>query len=276
MARTISAPRRALRITALSLTWGLRIASLALLLVPIALVIFLSMAADSYTVIPPTGYSLHWYRHMLDQDALVSGFLTSVAIAAIATPASVLVGAAAAYGMWRSPSPGARRFIPVLMAPVMLPLVVTGLALLSLFARIHFYDGFVNIVIAHVVITFPYSFRSVLAALDRYDRALDEAAASVGAGPWSTVVHVTLPSIRSGLFAAALFTFVMSFDDFAATIFLITPDTTTLPIAIYQYMQFNLDPTVSAVSAVQIAVILLAVLLADRFVGLERVVGLET
>ncbi|WP_322101901.1 ABC transporter permease [Paraburkholderia sp. J41] len=275
MARSCSAPRAALRVTALSTAWALRIVCLVLLLAPIVLVIYLSFGADSYTVIPPSAYSLRWYRNIAGQDAIVSGFLTSVEVAAIATPASVLIGAAAAYGVWRSPSRHARRWIPLFMAPVMLPLVVTGLALLSFYARIHFYGGFVNIVIAHVLITFPYSLRAVLAALDRYDRRLDEAAASVGVGEWSTVLHVTLPSIHAGVFAAALFTFVMSFDDFAATIFLITPDTTTLPIAIYQYMQFNLDPTVSAVSAVQIAVILIAVLIADRFIGLEKVVGLE-
>jgi putative spermidine/putrescine transport system permease protein len=255
--------------------WALRVASLTLLLAPIALVVYLSFGADSYTVIPPTAYSGHWYRNILDQGALMSGLLTSIEVAAIAMPISVLVGTAAAYGVWKSQSRHVRRALAWMMAPIMLPLVVTGLALLSFLARMHSYNGFLNIVLAHVLITFPYSLRSVLAALDRYDRTLDEASASVGVGEWSTTMHVTLPAIRSGMFAAGLFTFVMSFDDFATTIFLITPDTTTLPIAIYQYMQFNLDPTVSAISTVQIVVILIAVLIADRFVGLERVIGID-
>ena len=86
---------------------------------------------------------------------------------------------------------------------------------------------------------------------------------------------MTLPLIRPGLFAGALFSFVMSFDDFATTIFLITPDTKTLPIAIYQYMEFNLDPTVSAVSAMLVVLAVLGVLLVERVIGMDRFVGLR-
>ena len=88
--------------------------------------------------------------------------------------------------------------------------------------------------------------------------------------------HVTLPLIRPGLFAGALFALVMSFDDFATTIFLISPDTHTLPIAIYQYMEFNLDPTVSAVSSVLVVVAVAGVLLVERLIGMDRFVGLRS
>lgn len=256
--------------------WLLRAMAFMLLFVPIALIIVLSFAADRYTVIPPTGYSVRWYLNILEQEEFISGFLTSLRIALIVTPASVIVGTLAAYALWKRRTWIGTFVEPLLFSPIMLPLVVTGLAFLVFFSKIHFYNSFWNIVIAHLIITFPYSFRAVLAVLSRYDRQLDEAAASLRVRPWQTFRHVTLPLIRPGLFAGGLFAFVMSFDDFAVTIFLINPDTRTLPIAIYQYMEWNLDPTVSAVSSVLVFMAVVGTLIIERFIGLDRFIGIRT
>jgi putative spermidine/putrescine transport system permease protein len=264
------------RLLAFGTVWALRGATFALLFMPILLVIALSFGGESFTTIPPHSYSLRWYRNIFERDEFVSSFLTSLSIAAIVTPVSVLIGTMAAYGLWKHPVRGARALESVLMAPILLPLVVTGLALLVFINRLHFNSGMFSIVVAHVIITFPYSFRAVLAALSRYDRQLDEAAASLRVGPMAAFRHVTLPLIRPGLFAGALFALVMSFDDFATTIFLISPDTHTLPIAIYQYMEFNLDPTVSAVSSVLVVVAVAGVLLVERLIGMDRFVGLRS
>ena len=255
--------------------WLLRIGAFALLFAPILLVILLSFGGESFTSIPPRTYALRWYRNIFIRDEFVAGFLTSLTVALIAAPVSVILGTSSAYALWKRPSAWTRALEPVLMSPVLLPLVVTGLSLLVFFNRVHFYAGLASIVIAHVIITFPYSFRAVLAALSRYDRQLDEAAASVRVRPWASFLHVTLPMIRPGLFAGALFAFVMSFDDFATTIFLITPGAKTLPIAIYQYMEFNLDPTVSAVSSLLVLLAVSGVLVIERLIGMDRFVGLR-
>ena len=266
---------RARRSLAYGVVWALRGAAFALLFFPILLVILLSFSGDAYTTLPPHTYSLRWYANALGRSEFVESFMTSVQVAALSTPLSVLIGTLAAYGTWKHPSHGARALEALLMAPIMLPLVVTGLALLVFFNRGYFHTGLWNIVLAHVIVTFPYSFRSVMAALSRYDRQLDEVAASLRVRPAMAFWHVTLPMIRPGLFAGALFAFVMSFDDFATTIFLITPGTKTLPIAIYQYMEFNLDPTVSAVSAMLVLLSVVGVLVVDKVVGMDRFVGLR-
>jgi putative spermidine/putrescine transport system permease protein len=263
------------RSLAFGAVWLLRGFTFTLLFVPILLVILLSFNGQAFTTIPPVSYSVRWYANIFANGGFVSSFFTSLSIASVVTPASVLIGTLAAYGLWKYPGRGARVLEPALMSPILLPLVVTGLALLVFVNRIQFNSGWVNIVAAHVIITFPYSFRSVLAALSRYDRQLDEAAASLRVGPLRTFRYVTLPLIRPGLFAGALFSFVMSFDDFATTIFLVTPGTKTLPIAIYQYMEFNLDPTVSAVSSVLVVGAVVAVLLVERLIGMDRFVGLR-
>jgi len=275
MRRHLDGMRRIRRTGALGLVWALRACALLLLLVPIVLVVISSFGTDAYTTIPPSGLSLRWYANIFARDEFVSSFLASLGIAAIVTPISVTVGTLAAYGIWKYRLRLAPVLETLLMSPILLPLVVTGLALLVFINRIGLDAGYAAIAIGHVIITFPYSFRAVLAALRRYDRQMDDAAASLRACPRATFRHVTLPLIRPGLFAGALFAFVMSFDDFAMTIFLIAPGTGTLPIAIYQYMEFNLDPTVSAVSSVLVLMAIGSVLLIERSIGMERFIGIK-
>ncbi|OZI20319.1 hypothetical protein CAL26_22570 [Bordetella genomosp. 9] len=265
--------RRLRRPAGFSVVWALRASALLLLLAPILLVVVSSFGAHAYTTIPPTELSLRWYANIFARDEFTSSFLASLGIAAIVTPVSVLTGTLAAYGMWKYRLRLSPVLEPLLMSPILLPLVVTGLALLAFINRVGLGPGYAAIALGHVIITFPYSFRSVLAALRRYDRQMDDAAASLRARPWDAFRHVTLPLIRPGLFAGALFAFVMSFDDFAMTIFLIAPGTGTLPIAIYQYMEFNLDPTVSAVSTLLILMAIGGVWLVERTIGMERFIG---
>jgi len=260
--------------TAIVALWLLRIGAFALLFVPIALVIAMSFGGDAYATFPPRSWSFKWYLNVFRRDEFVSSFLTSLAVATVVTPISVTIGTLAAYGLWRRPGRGAGALESLFMSPVLLPLVVTGLAVLVFVNRVGIGTGVPAICAAHVAITFPYAFRAVLAALSRYDRRLDEAAASLKVGPVQTFWHVTLPLIRPGIVAGAMFAFVMSFDDFAATIFLIAPDTRTLPIAIYQYMEFNLDPTVSAVSSLLVVVATVGVLLVERLIGVDRFFGI--
>src|SRR5439155_10806315 len=223
------------------------------LLAPIALVGVLSFARDAYPAIPPTGYSLRWYANILAERDFGPAFLVSLRVALIVTAVSVAAGTLAAYALRRREVPGRRWIELALASPLMVPLVVTGAALLVFLSRAGVTTAFANIVIGHVIITLPYVVRTVSAALARYDPALDEAATGLGGRPWDVFWRVTLPMVRPGVWAGALFAFVMSFDDFTVTIFLIGADTRTLPVAIYQYMEWNLDPTLSAISAVRIA-----------------------
>jgi putative spermidine/putrescine transport system permease protein len=263
------------RAGAFALVWIMRSACLALLLVPIGLVVFLAFGGDNYTTIPPNSYSLRWFENILNKREFSEGFITSLKIALIVTPVSVIAGTGAAYTLWRRKSWASEAIMAGFMAPITLPLVVTGLAFLAFYNHIGSYYSFWNIVFAHIVMTFPYSLRAVAAVLVRYDRQLDDAAASLRASPAQAFFHVTLPIIRPGLFAGGLFAFVLSFDDFAVAVFLIDPSTRTLPIAIYQYLEWNLDPTVSAVSTVLIMLAIACVVLIERIIGLDRFIGLR-
>jgi putative spermidine/putrescine transport system permease protein len=128
-----------------------------------------------------------------------------------------------------------------------------------------------GLVLAHVVITIPWTVRLVTASLMGFDRTVEEAAQNLGAGPWTTFRRVTLPLIRPGVVAAALFGFVISFGNLEMTLFLIGPGRTTLPIAILQYLEWRIDPVIAAVSLLQILVIGAAMLATDHYVKLARV-----
>ena len=255
---------------------AMRAAAILLLLGPIALVIFLSFGADSYSTIPPTGYSLKWYRNAFVEPEFVTSFWVSIKVAAIVTPVSLVIGTLGAFALHRFRSRGGEALQALFYSPIMIPQVVTGIALLIFLNKVAFYSSFWGIVFGHVIITFPYVVRTVLVALSRYDAALDEASASLGARPAQTFWLITLPMIRPGLFAGGLFAFVMSFDDFTVTIFLIGPGTMTLPVAIYQYMEWNLDATVAAVSALLVLMAAISMLVVERSIGLGRFIGLRS
>jgi putative spermidine/putrescine transport system permease protein len=126
---------------------------------------------------------------------------------------------------------------------------------------------------AHVLITFPYMVRTILASLARLDPAVEEAARTLGASALRCFVLVTLPLVRPGVVAGMLFAFIVSFDNVSLSLFLTNARTNTLPIAILNYVEYNFDPSVAAISTMLVAFSLGAALLVERLVGLRRVVG---
>ena len=275
MLRRQTPVQRSLAISGAGAAALFRFGGILLLIGPIALVVWLSFGADEYTTVPPSGYALRWYENIFDQPEFVPAFWISLKIAAICTPTSLLIGTLAAFAMHKYPIFGGPGLQAAFYSPIMVPLVVTGIALLFFFNLVGFTANFWNVTVGHIIITFPYVIRTVSVALARYDPALDEAATSLGARPWQVFTRITLPVIRPGLFAGALFAFTMSFDDFTVTIFLIGTDTHTLPVAIYQYMEWNVDSTVAAVSALLVAMSVVLMLLIERVIGLDRFIGVR-
>lgn len=264
-----------LRAISIGAVWFIRTAALLLFLVPLALVFWLSFSADNFSAIPPSGYSLRWYRNILQVPQLYEGFLLSLKIAVIVTFVSLIVGTLAAYGQWRYPLLPDRIMENILSLPIMIPLVVIGLSLVIIFSRMGFYSGFWSIVLGHIILTFPFAVRFVSNSLMRYDAQFDEAAASLGARPWQVFWHITLPLVRPGLFAGGFFAFALSFDDFPITIFLVDDKTVPLPVAMYHYMEWNLNPTLSAVSTILLLMAAGLALLIERVAGLDRFVGIR-
>ena len=166
----------------------------------------------------------------------------------------------------------------LLLSPLMVPGIVTGTALYLFFVDVEMatelpLKGSISgLVLGHILITIPWTVRLIAANLVGVDRAIEEAAMNLGANRLQTLLKVTLPLIRPGVVAAALFSFVVSFGNLELSLFLVGPGVTTLPIAILQYLEWKIDPTIAAVSLIQIALILAGMVVTNRFVRLSQVV----
>lgn len=250
----------------------------AFMLLPIAMVLWLSFFSNEILSLPPEGYSLRWYSEMLGQRQFIGGFWTSLTVALLATACGLLVTTPASFALTRLRFRGREAVLQLLMSPLVVPAIVIGSSLYMAFVEFEILTG-VGIVgstwglaVGHVLITIPWSLRLITANLVGVERSVEEAALSLGASPLVAALKVTLPLIWPGVVAAALFSFVVSFGNLEISLLLVAPGHTTLPIAILQYLQWKIDPTIAAVSALQIAVIGTGLLVTDRFVSLAKVV----
>ena len=250
---------------------------LLFIVLPLGLVVWLSFVSNEILALPPDGYSFRWYHAMLGQPQFASGFTTSLIVAVLATAIGLLVSIPAALVLARGRFLGRNAIVQLLTAPLIVPAIVVGAGLYVSFVEAEIVTGWeltgsaATLAAGHVLLTIPWCLRLLLANLAGLDPAAEEAAMSLGARPVTATRLVTLPLIWPGVVAAALFSFVVSFSNLEISMFLVTPGNTTLPIAIFQYLQWKVDPTIAAVSTVQIAVVGLGLLLTNRFVPLGRV-----
>lgn len=252
--------------------------ALVYILMPLFFVFWLSVFKQEIPSFPPDGYSLRWFFAIADYREFASGFLLSLQVGVIATLCGLLLGVPAALVIVRVPLKGRSVLNSLLLAPMVVPGVVLGTSLYVFQIETEIATGlpvmgsFAGLVIAHTLIVVPWTVRLVTANLVGLDRTIEEAAYNLGAGPVTTFFKITLPMIRPGLVAATLFGFVASFGNLEMSLFLVGPGRTTLPIAILQYLEWKIDPTVAAASVLQIALIAVALLVTDHYVKLSRVV----
>lgn len=251
-------------------------ATLLFVLTPLLAVIWVSGFSNKIISFPPQGYSLDWYANAWRLENFRDGFLLSLKVSLLATLFGLLVGVPAALALVRGSFPGKGLIGTVLMSPMMIPGVVAGSALYVYYIQFELLTNwqvaatFPGLVGAHSVLTIPWIVRLVTASLTSNGSHMEEAALNLGATPWTVLRRITLPMARPGLVAGGLFSFIVSFTDLEKSIFLIGPGSTTLPIAIVNYLEWNLDPTVSAVATVQILMIGAALVFSDRYVKLSR------
>ena len=250
----------------------------ALMLCPLIFVLWLSFFKDAILYFPPSGYTLAWYRNAWENQAFVNGFLFSLKVALIAAAIGVTLGVIAALGIIRHPFRGHRSLNTLLLSPLLMPGIVAGIAIYLFYLQAENYfdrdlvGTFSGLVAAHVCLTIPWTVRLVSASMLGLDPSIEEAARNLGANTRQTFLRVTLPMLRPAIVAACLFSFIVSFENLELSLSLVGPGHTTLPIAIMQYLEFNLDPTIAAVSAVQIVLLGIIMLVTDRFVKLSQVV----
>lgn len=197
---------------------------------------------------PPPHWSLEWYRQFFADSRWYGSLLNSIEIAVVVTVLATLLGTAASFGLVRGSSRIARALQPVLLAPLIIPVVVAAIGIYRVYLDWNLTGSTVGFVLAHTSLALPLVILTVTASLRTMDRSLENAAASLGAGPWATFSVVTLPLILPGVLAGALFALTTSFDEVVVSIFLATFDKTTLPVQIYTNVTREIDPTAAAAS----------------------------
>lgn len=256
---------------------GFATSSLALLVIlflqiPVIVVMLASFSETSYLTIPPQGWTLKWFTAVLHDRTYTSAIWNSLVLAVGSTFLSLLLGVAASYAIFRKLVPGSEALTSLLMAPLIIPSVVIGVAMLQFFTLIGMRGSFWVLIIAHVVITVPYIIRSALASLSGIDLSVEEASRVLGADGFTTFRLITLPLIKPGLVAGALFAFVTSMENVPVTIFLAGPRDTTLPILIFTSVEMGVNPSVAAVSTLLIIATAVVLLIAERWTGFHRFV----
>lgn len=240
------------------------------LLAPVIIVVPLSFSGDVFMAFPPSSWSLRWYAAIGSTPKMLDAFVFSLKLAAAVTVVNLLVAVPAAYALVRLAPRGASALTSFFTAPLLLPTIVLGLAMLIVFARAGLLATPEGLFLAHLVVTLPYALRVIVTALSTLPIAVEEAAATLGASPTTVFRRVTLPMMMPGIVAAGALSFLVSFDEVVLSLFMSGPRLSTLPVEMYHHVESRADPLVAAMSVLLVVFTLVVVVVVDRSLGLAK------
>src|SRR3954469_9957119 len=215
---SLAAPEQATRTAAAPRHYGrylyltINIAILVFLLAPIAIVVVFALNPTPFIQFPPVGVSLRWFEKFFASRDFMHALWFSLEVAVLTTLSATLLGASAALALARGNLPGTRLIVATMLSPLMLPAILTGLALFQSYVLLDVGRPVWGLVAGHTLVTIPYVVRTTLAVLHNFDVRLEEAAQNLGASPGRTFFEVTLPLVKPGVLAGAIFAFIVSFD----------------------------------------------------------------
>lgn len=240
------------------------------LLAPVILVFPISFSGDPYLSFPPSSWSFRWYAALPENTMLASAFRTSLILAAIVTVLSLVIAIPAAYAIVRLDFFGRDALYSLFTAPLLLPTIVLGLAILIVFVRLDLVATYPGLILAHLVLTLPYALRVLATALTTLPPSIEDAASSLGAHPLTVFWRVTLPLMTPGVVAAGALCFLVSFDEVVISLFVVGPKLSTFPVEVFRYVEMRTDPLIAAASALLILATIAVVVVVERSLGLGR------
>ena len=235
-------------------------AILAYLYLPIVVLIIFSFNDSSSLTLPLSGFTWKWYQEFFANEDLLKALRNSFYVATLATALTLLIGVPAAFALDRLNFPGKTLFRRLVLLPLVLPGIITGISMLNLFKLVGFGLSLETVVIGHATALMSVVVTQVFARLQRLNRNLEEAAADLGAKPWESFFYIILPNIRSAMIGSALLSFTLSFDEIPVTFFLTGRDN-TLPMYIWSTMRRGITPEINAVGTLIVAFSLLLIAL---------------
>jgi putative spermidine/putrescine transport system permease protein len=242
---------------------------------PLVVVVLESLTNAKYVGFPPTGYSLHWYHVVFENSRFTHALFLSIYIALAVAVVAGICGTCTAFAITRYWFRGKGLVSSLTVAPLTVPAIALGIALLSIEALVGIVGNVYVIFLAHLLIGIAFVVNVTRVGVGSIDENSVVAAGTLGAKPWTVFWQVVFPQFRSTLVVGCLFAFAISFDEIGIALFIVGPNTTTLPVAMFIYMEQNYDPMVMAVGTLLLVIAAVPVLIMQRFVGLARVLGLE-
>lgn len=234
--------------------WGISVAVLGFLCLPVLLVIPMSFGDSTFLEFPPRALSLHWYRTYLGNAPWIWATWWSLEVGVLTMVLSTVLGTAAAAALTRVHFPGKTAVNALILSPMIVPKMVFAIGIYFLYARLNLVGSVTGLVLSHTVLAVPLVVVTVTAAFQGVDVRLEQAALTLGASPLRAFLRVTFPAIRTGILSGALFAFITSFDELIVAMFVTGTLYTTLPKKMWDDMLFNVTPTIAAVSSILIAI----------------------
>lgn len=243
---------------------------MAYLWIPIFVVTFMSFAQRAVLTFPPSHLTLDWYVKMFQDGSVVNAIITSLKVSAVVTPLSVIIATLIAYAFDRYDFRGKGLLELFVALPLIIPLVVLGIALTMFFGIIHVGSGFWPVVLGQTIEALPFATLIILPTLFSFDRKLEEASMDLGANELETFFQVTLPNIYTGIFAGGLMAFTISFNEFVVTFFVKSTTTNTLPTWMWSALRQQATPKVNAASVLFLTVAVVLILVTISLTNIER------
>ncbi len=242
--------------------WAITLTVCLFLLVPIIFIAALSFGSSQWLIFPPPSWTTKWYHELLADPRWLQAALTSAKVGVLSAALSVFLGLLASFALVRGTFPGRGLLRALFLTPMVLPVIVFAVAIYALFLRIGLNGTLVGFVIAHTVLGFPFAVIAIVNSLEGFDKSIEDAAVLCGATPLQAKLKVTLPAIRIGLFSAAIFSFLISWDEVVVAIFMASPTLQTLPVRIWGALRQDLSPVIAAASTILVAFTLVVMALA--------------
>ncbi len=246
--------------------------TLVFLIGPFVIIIFAGMSAGDFLAFPPEGLSLKWYFKVFTVESFRASFALSMILAIFGTIAALILGIPAAYAISRYDIPYAETIKTIVAAPIIVPGIIVGLALLRYLVVPLNFTVTLALFMAHTALVLPYAVRVVSSSLNNLRSDIEEAAILLGCSRIGAFIRVVLPNIQSGVLAAFILGFVTSFNQVPVSLFLSGPGVRTLPIDMLSYMEITFDPSVAALSALLAFLSVAIVFIAEKFLGFSRYV----
>lgn len=233
------------------------------LYVPIFALILFSFN-DSRSMAKWSGFTLKWYYELMNDEAILSALYYTVTVAIIASVFSTIFGTISAIGIYKMKSKRRKVLLNINYMPVLNTEIVTGIALMSLFAFIKIDFGFLTMLLAHIMFCVPYVILSVLPKLKQLPKNTEEAALDLGATPGYILRKIIVPQIKPGIMAGFLMAFTMSIDDFIISFFNTGNGVSNLSIEIYGMARRGIKPEINALSAIMFTVVLVLLMISNK------------